>query len=359
MRIGIVTFQRALNHGASLQMYGLYRTLKKMGHDVKVIDYISDHQSKATLKKRIADTLNVAHDRRKAEQYRKFREEFLGADITEPLAPDQLGVLNDRFDLFIAGSDQIWNNHIGFFEPFYFLCFVNDDRKKYSYAVSFNLKGVPESKEAAYTERLSSFMRFSVREPDGVEAVKKLTGRDAEIHIDPSLLLNTDEWLSCIKGVEVPSTDKYIVIYTVGKPVALVEKAKELAKKKGLKLFYMSDFYGHLDVKHLRGRGPLEFLAAIANAEYVFTNSFHGTAFSINFHRPFFTECQTQNRYNFRSESLMRKCGLFDRDLSNNPDALALADKPVDWERAEASLNEERRRSAEYFESIVSEVSSK
>ena len=357
MRIGIATFQRAHNHGASLQMYGLYRTLKKMGHDVKVIDYISDHQNPTSLKQSIANTLNKSHDKRKAAQYRQFREKFFGADMTEPLAPDKLGVLNDRFDCFIAGSDQIWNDHIGHFEPFYFLSFVTDNKKKYSYAVSFNLKGVPKGKEAAYTERLSSFMRFSVREPDGVEAIKKLTNRDAEIHVDPSLLLNTDEWLACIKNVAPPSAEKYMLIYTVGKPVALVEKAKTLARQKGCKLFYMSDFYGHLDVKHLRGRGPLEFLAAIANAEAVFTNSFHGTAFSINFHRPFFTECQTQNRYNFRSETLMKKCGLFDRDLSNNPDALDLADVPIDWERAEASLNEERRRSADYFESIISEVS--
>lgn len=87
--------------------------------------------------------------------------------------------------------------------------------------------------------------------------------------------------------------EKYIAIYTLGKPINLVKQARELAKKTGCKLLYLSDFYGDLDIKHLRGLGPLEFVSYLANAEYVFTNSFHGTAFSVNLHKNFFAEVNT------------------------------------------------------------------
>ena len=338
-------------------MYGLYRALTKLGHEVRAVDYVSEGNPRpSSAKQKIADVLNRRYNKIKAERYADFRNKLFKNGMTKPLKKAELPSVCDDFDIFVAGSDQIWHNHISFMDGFDFPDLVEKPDKKYTYAVSFNMKGVPSDKTDEYTRRLSSFQRFSVREAEGVEAVKTLTGRDADVHIDPSLLLNTRDWLDCIKDIEVPK-QKYIAVYTVGKPVKLIEYAKQLAKQKGCRLLYLSDFFGHMDVKHVRGLGPLEFLAYIANAEYVFTNSFHGTAFSINFHKQFFTELQTAVRYNSRSESLMKKCGLFERDLTANSSALSLADKAVDWDSVEAALDAERKRSTEYFNQIVSEVS--
>lgn len=85
---------------------------------------------------------------------------------------------------------------------------------------------------------------------------------------------------------------------------------------------YLSDFYGDLDIKHLRGLGPMEFVSYLANAEYVFTNSFHGTAFSVNLHKNFFAEVNTLSRYNYRAEALLKACGLMKRTMEQCKDVL-------------------------------------
>lgn len=351
MKIALVTFQRAINHGAALQMYALYTTLKKMGCQVKIIDYIPGYPPHSGgTKQKIANILNYRYDKAKEKKYEDFRKKLIGNDMTEPVTYDKLSAMEDDFDLFIAGSDQLWNYHCGYFDKYYFLDFLRDNSKKHTYAVSFNLQSIPADKTDEYKRRILPFDRISVRETDGAEAVKALTGKDAIIHVDPTLLLKKAEWESVLP--KAPD-EKYIAIYTLGKPVKLVEKARELSKATGCKIYYLSDFFSNLDLKHVRGLGPLEFLSFLDNAEYVFTNSFHGTAFSVNLHKNFFCEFATQNKYNFRAEALIKRCGLMSRAVDNTEDVVGVSKKTVNWNEVEAVLNEERTRSQKYLSEII------
>lgn len=351
MKIALVTFQRAINHGAALQMYALYTALKKMGCQVKIIDYIPDYPNyPGGLKQKIANILNQKNDRKKEKKYEEFRRQLIGDDMTAPITYDRLSEIENDFDSFIAGSDQIWNYHCGHFDKYYFLDFLRDDSKKHTYAVSFNLKSIPKDKTEEYTRRISPFRQISVRETDGAEAVKALTGKDAVIHVDPTLLLTKDEWEAILP--KAPD-EKYIAIYTLGKPVKLVEKARELAKATGCKIYYLSDFFSNLDLKHVRGLGPLEFLSFLDNAEYVFTNSFHGTAFSVNLHKNFFCEFTTQSKYNFRAEALIKRCNLLDRAVDNAEDVIEISKNAINWNEVEMILNEERSRSQKYLSEIL------
>lgn len=165
--------------------------------------------------------------------------------------------------------------------------FVSDKSKRCSYAVSFNLECIPEHAKEEYVRRLNGMNRISVREDAGVKAVKELIGVDCEKHCDPTLLLTKIRLGKALPPVNIK--EKYIAIYTLEKPINLVKTSTGiLPRKTGCKLLYLSDFYGDLDIKHLRGLGLLEFVSYLANAEYVFTNSFHGTAFSVNLHKNFF-----------------------------------------------------------------------
>lgn len=351
MKIAMVTFQRAVNHGASLQMYALYKTLLKTGNQVKVIDYVPDYpKHPGSWKQKVANVLNYRYDRIKEKKYENFRRELIGQDMTAPIRYDKLTDIEKDFDLFIAGSDQLWNYHCGYFDKYYFLDFLKDDSKKHTYAVSFNLKSIPKDKIDEYKRRILPFEQISVRETDGAEAVKELTGKNALIHVDPTLLLNKKEWESILP--KAPN-EKYIAIYTLGKPVKLVEKARELAKATGCKIYYLSDFFSNLDLKHIRGLGPLEFLSFLDNAEYVFTNSFHGTAFSVNLHKNFFCEFNMQNNYNFRAEALIKKCRLLERAVDNTDDVVSVSKKAIEWDKVEAVLNEERARSQKYLSEII------
>lgn len=353
MKIAITTFQRAINHGAALQMYALCKTLEKSGNEIKIIDYVPNYSNySGGIKQQIANILNRKTDKIKAQKYKAFKDTYLADNMTKPYTYDQLSEIEKDFDLFITGSDQLWNYHCGHFDKYYFLDFVSDTKKRCSYAVSFNLECIPENARQEYVKRLSGMNKISVREDDGVKAVKELIGTNCEKHCDPTLLLNENDWKSVIP--QVKEKEKYIAIYTLGKPIDLVKKARELSKKTGYKILYLSDFYGDLDLKHLRGLGPMEFLSYIANAEYVFTNSFHGTAFSVNLHKNFFAEVNTLSRFNYRAEALLKSCGLMNRTMEHCTDILETAKQEIDYEAVEKVLNEERKKSEKYLNTIIS-----
>lgn len=349
MKIAVTTFQRAINHGAALQMYALCKTLEKTGNEIKIIDYVPQYPNySGGIKQKIANILNHKTDKIKAQKYAQFKKDFLGDNMTEPYTYEQLSEIEKDFDLFITGSDQLWNYRCGHFDKYYFLDFVTDKRKRASYAVSFNLESIPDSAKQEYIRRLSGMNSISVREDAGIKAVKELIGVDCEKHCDPTLLLTKGDWESVISPVNIK--EKYIAIYTLGKPIRLVDEARRLAEKTGCKILYLSDFYGNLDLKHLRGLGPMEFVSYLANAEYIFTNSFHGTAFSVNLHKNFFAELNTlSNFYNYRAEALLKSCGLMNRTIEQCDNILEEAKKATDFSAVENVLDNERKRSADYF----------
>lgn len=362
-KIALLTFHNTCNYGATLQAYALQKATARFSDSV-VLDYdckpISDLYNPKKLPKsnrfvkRVLKYILMARGRKRC--YDSFAE-FTKAYI--PLSAGHYTRENVRecvglFDKFIAGSDQIWNFSMTGNDSAYFLDFVGEREKKYSYAASFGFTDNFERNKDKYVPLLQSLGGVSVRENIGVNEITQ-AGITPHIHIDPSLLLTDGEWEKLLPARKCEK--KYILIYTVLSPNKLISAAKTLSQITGLELIYLNNsYFGNQDIKHIRFVSPCDFLWYIKNAEYVFTTSFHGAAFSVLFRKRFFTELDEAagGKHNARVEHLLKTLGLSDRDISKvdiENDYL----RETDWVKTEEKLNEVREKSLAYLRSIIDE----
>ena len=295
MRIGILTFCNAYNLGAALQAFSLQKTLEKMGNDAELIDYrcqaIEDmHKLRPVFKTGIGFKLRVYnliyniifYPRR--IRYKKFQKI---AKRSKLYSSETIKLSNGKYDIFITGSDQVFNLKLTGNDSTYFLDFV-ERGKKASYAASLGV--YLEDKTEQYKKELQTFDYLSVREKSAAVILEQKLGVKAEIMPDPVFLHTGDEWkkLLCIKEKK---KEKYVLIYSLIENKVLYEIADSITNEKGIKTYVITKAMRPLGKsdKYMRNTGPEEFLGLIANAEYVVTNSFHGTAFSLIFKKQFTT----------------------------------------------------------------------
>lgn len=354
-KIGILTFHRALNYGAVLQCYALQKTVSELGAECEVVDYICpkithDYKPFRFYKndpvKSLAKSCVMFRRRKKrAEAFRGFVENRIVKSAVS-YTPDTITQAKDRYDLFITGSDQVWSPRCVGFDPAYFLTFA-DDSQKYSYAASFAVPTLPEELTEEYQRRLSGFQAFSVREQSGVALIQELTGQQAQIHLDPTLLLSAQDWEKiAVKKLNVP----YILLFQANLPVAMVSFAKRLAKEKGLPIYCINDAPHPVKdgIHYIVAPTVEEFVGLFRHAEYVVTNSFHGTAFSVIFRRSLFAEFKNGVGRNIRAEELLQSLDIR-REITEHTE-----ETPIDWESAAQKLAERKRGSLEYLKQIIS-----
>ena len=382
MKAGIITFNRAYNNGAVLQCYALLYALKKNGIDCQVVDYYPAYfEELYKIKKRFKMThppvktwLNhfklrhVLHERNKnyedfIDRYIDKTDTFYSIEDIEDCCPD--------FDIFISGSDQVWNYGCTYFDPVYFLDFKRAElAKKYSYAACIGLleNQIPHNLLEEYKKRLTGYEEYSVREVSAVPIIKKLVGRTARIDVDPTLLLDGDEWdLICDKGIEEKS---YIFVYYVQRTKKLQKYALDLAKSykskgKDIKVIcvacntepeILSGKYDKEFCFDLRpGAGPSQVVRLIRDAECVITNSFHGSIFSILYHKKFVTLLtEDSGKINTRTSNLLNTLDLTERSMTED---FTEIERPIDWSSVENKLNAMRKNSLEYLKQIKDENS--
>lgn len=357
-KIGIVTFHHASSYGAVLQTYALQNFMFNLNIDNKVVNYRCKFiEDRARVFKYIKgkSLRNYAYSLKNAKSItlsRKnsetFGKKFL--KITKPYYKDSISQCADDFDAFVAGSDQVWSPVCVGFDPTYFLNFAKEGQR-FSYAASFGTTTLPENKLDEYKKRLSVFDKISVREESGKEIVSNLIGKEAFIHVDPTLLLKKEQWDKLAAANE--QTEPYIFLFTVLKPKNLVNYAVELAEKTGMKIIYpcKGKKTRNSHIEYIKPVTADKFISLIKNAAYVCTNSFHGNAFSLIYHKNFIVETDTATVENNRSKELMKKLGLKNRILAKglSPDI----DFKTDWESVDKYFELERKNSAEYLLSIA------
>lgn len=345
--IGIITIVKVNNYGAELQAFALQKKLELLGYRSEIIDYIYyknwNFNDTAMSKPFISMGIKA-----KAVYWAKYRlVNFLLAKVfpvfnksvrLRLLRFDSFHRRNTKFsrqyrsmpdlynakldyDVFVVGSDQVWNPMASSSIEPYFLTFAPKGARKISYASSFGVSQIDKSLHERFRDLLNNIDVISVRETSGQDLVKLLTGRHAELVADPTLLLTKQEWGKYM--AEYPSMPKrYVLIYQLSDSVAIVRLAKRIAEEKGLPVFRICKraFGERKDggVTNILDAGPAEFLWLIAHAEYVVTNSFHGTAFSVNFSIPFFTVVSSTKKNNSRMESLLKSVKLQDRLLPDS-----------------------------------------
>lgn len=316
MKIGIMTFHFAYNYGAALQAYGLCTFLRKNGYDAQIIDYMPKELKHLY-------TLNPFCVSRKKEvigkmkkffycrqQFRLF-DEFLEKNnlCTVKITREELGNLNSDFDIFIVGSDQIWNPNILKDSAPYYLDFVNSSKRKIAYAASFGVKNLSPEESSKTKKYLEKFDWISVREESGVEIVKNC-GIDAELISDPVFLLGREDWRQLERAVDVP--ERFIFYYALEYNESLDNKAIELSKKENAKVVIVHSTCERIskisDGIRLDNVGPEEFLFLMRSAICIVTDSFHATAFGLIFSKKLIN-ISSETR-SIRAKNLLRNLGL-------------------------------------------------
>jgi len=370
-KIGIATVHTGFNYGSALQAYASKVILNELGYqginislkgsfirgrDVRIKKIVAMAirllRQPYNIKKRInvySDNISKSYSEQSKELFKTFRLKKIHPYY---YTWNQLKRLakSDDFKAFLCGSDQIWNAEAIYVDPQYYLRFAPKE-KRIAFAPSFGRDEIADYNKSIIAKYIRDIPHLSVREESGVSIIKELTNRDAVHLIDPTLMLDETKWDEYLELQESESdSDKYILAYFLNEPSEYAKSyIKKLAHKNKLKVIalpYQRKVDDWLD--YAPDAGPVEFVRYVKNSTYVCTDSFHGTAFAVNYKVPFYTfdrQYGSAGKQSARLVSLLRLVSLEERF---NP-TMELFDAPIDFRKSKVVLETERKKSAEYL----------
>lgn len=300
-RIGIITYHNADNLGAVLQAYALQRTLDSLGADVQVVDYHCPGIEATTQKSGGFRGMALrGYYFLKHREFDRFRRKKL--KVSREYNRGNVDRCLKDYDLFITGSDQVWNYECSGWDDTYFLDFVPDEKPKYSYAASLGLYRFRSEEKDHVQSLLRRFCDVSVRETSGREELQTM-GISAKVHPDPVFLLSKDEWSGIMPPRPIPG--RYVLVYLVLPDVNVLASAEQYACQHNCRIINNKK-----SIEFMLQNSPSDLLSWVNYAECVFTNSFHGTAFSLIFNRPLAADVQTRDgKINNRVMDLLTASG--------------------------------------------------
>lgn len=366
-KVAIISRHAISNYGSLFQAYALEKTIRDLGYDARTIDYILEEERSWNLcridiedsawnanmwKRCVFFGINMPNRAIQFAKFGRFRRELL--HLTR--AYDSIDVLKKdppQADVYCTGSDQVWNETIHNKPDWcYFLDFLKSENR-FSYAASFGKETVQEAFRERITESLSKYGKISVRETSGSRILEDL-GLHGDVVLDPTLLLSGSQWEQLVGNARVPK-EKYVLLYQIHKNDALVDYARQYAqkvncrvinisvsctqKKKGIEFRWLPDYK--------------EVLALFRGAHCVITDSFHATAFSINFNRQFVTILPKHSAA--RIQSILALMGLENRVLTDTED-MELPEERIDYSVVNATLDRLRRESVSWLGNVLEEL---
>ena len=370
-KIAILTWFHYQNFGTALQAAALKNVLESAGYCVAHINYTPDgrvlalHGStsgwysnklhnlfKAVLHKTLIDS-------EKTKRYKQFIHDTL--KLTQPcIIGADFEYLNDKYGAFICGSDQIWAPTC--FDSKYFLDFVHDTRRMVAYAPSIGLSSIDDKYvKKRMAELIGRFDHLSVREQRGAELIRELCGKKAEVVLDPTMLLNAEDWNRLVPAVcDKPKSKPYVLCYFLGANEKHWHRVKQISDELGISVkvlpIFVKDLKRGYDIA--LGAGPVEFLDLVRNAAFICTDSFHGTVFSLLFHKPFqvferFTHDDPRSQ-NSRVYNLLNMTGI-QWVLEDNQ---KICDRVYDWNDIEQRIGVARKHSIDYLLNALHQAAS-
>lgn len=365
------------NYGGILQAYATTKILEMRGIDYELIQY----EKKLTLAEKIKSVprllngvlLNDKYEALKKKNGMKKHPEFAKKDVVRmkafagfnqaaftKLSPVFVGYKAlcqgaQRYDVVVTGSDQLWSP-AGLPTNFYNLMFVPDTIRKVSYASSFGVKQIPWYQTKRTQEYLNRIEYISMRENRGTEIVRELTGRDVQTVLDPVFMLDANQWAQFIP-FKREINEPYIFAYFLGANPEHRMAVKELTKKTGMKVVALRHLDQYVSEDENFGDfapydvAPDRFLNFIRGAEYVCTDSFHGSCFSIIHHKKF----MVFNRYsetakhskNSRIDTLCQNLGVEDRRYTGNIEAIM---QEIDYCGVDRRVQELKKQASDYLD---------
>lgn len=374
-KIGIMTFHASLNCGSMLQAYALQTILtEKYKADVEIINYSNfgqrNYYSKWDIFPKPSVLINnfkaLPHykeiDKMRAD-YDEFSNKYLNIRTKLLKRRSQLKGIDNKFDIVIAGGDQVWNVRCRDADIAYFLSFVKN-AKKVAYSPSLGARNINKYalNPQKYAKLLNDFVYLSVREVNGQKWLKELTGKDIPLIADPTLLLNHDEWINHLSIRKTKNKEKFMVYYAFYyNNEHNDEILQKLSAKMNMPIYIIDrkswainklDKYG---IKLYEKSGPIGILELMENAEISLVQSFHGIIFSALFHKTFWSlRNQTiKNPDDDRAKVILNQLGLEDRAITYEELLEKDITEKVDYKNADINIEKMRKRAFEYIESFL------
>ena len=357
MKIGILTFHCAHNYGAVLQCYALQEVLKNMGHDVEVIDYQPEYLVKpydvfnfrrlssptilGQLKKCLQEIIVLPKRLKRHKAFSRFINHKL--NLSERIVEDKIPT---TYDAYVMGSDQIWNPKITKgFDAVYFgdFTYAKENRIYIAYAVSMAVTELDETSKCYLSNALSNFNAVSVRERQLVPLLQPLTKNKIEVVLDPTLLADSEFWGNVAKSPHIRG--KYVLVYQIRRDANTLRIANEIALQLNAFVVEITNPNMHINSYKFMSSSPEEFVGLFKNASCVVTTSFHGTAFSVIFHRPLYF-VKLGGELDTRSEHLLMTIGLEDRMIAKNS---SISFNEIDYSGVNMKLLQLKQASIEYL----------
>lgn len=363
MKIGIMTFHGARNYGAVLQAYALQQFLTSMGSECRIIDFVSESLKDYTglypkrngWKSMIKNLLMLRFHKQRKERETKFKEfinEYLVLTDEHYTDEKELQKLRDKVDVYVIGSDQVWNTTKVEASTAYFLEFADPKSKKIAYAVSL---GGAEAKDLEqYRNLVEKFDFISCRERKGTNILSALTGRNIETVLDPTLLVGNEVWKQ-ISSQQSLLYRPYIFYYSLDgfdKRGNNVAELRELSRRLGKRVVVLTPEWPKTEFVNIIDAGPMDFLTLIRNADIVCTNSFHGTAFSIAFRKNFYVLDKYDGRDD-RKINILQILHLEDRMIKGVKEVKEMKINEIDYEKVGQILDGLRKESGEILKRAI------
>lgn len=362
MKVEVITLHYVKNYGSVLQTYATQKFLQKFGCEVEFVDYVRENERiDISLKKKFIKCLKGIYlfCRKRVSIYREdfvFRN-FISKYINLSEYYGSYVDLKSNYpkaDIYCTGGDQMWNSvWNGCLERAYFLDFLDDEQKRFSYSTSIGMLEFPEDQVDAISQMLSKYDFISVRETTAVEVLKKIGIKDAVHLLDPTFMLTSYEWKE-LDSINKPYSVPYLLVYQLNPNEKMSDFAREKAKQLGLKLvrvaFSIKECFEDRETVYF----PTveQWVSLFINADYIVTDSFHGTAFAINLNRPF--NVFYPPRFKTRIDSILELVDLKSRLIVESDDAgCGEANGLINWDNANSILDKKREETDAFIRRVL------
>jgi len=361
LKVKMLTFHNAENYGATLQAYALKETLKKLGTAPSFVNYenkaiLADYKLIRTnsLKSFFSSLWYLPRNLKRKISFKSFSDTYLDAKSKSYASASQIEKDIEDGDVFVAGSDQIWNPELtDGLSDVYTLNFETDKViKRVIYGASLGSEEILQKHADEFKAKTHRLDYVSVREQSIIESLSNICGKGIEQVVDPTLLLNKSDWDNFITNNTTVSlkSQKYILVYTLFESDEVTKIANCISKITGLKVVHFRKYNAYNnEYMNLYSKGPIDFVNAFKNAEYIVTNSFHGTVFSIIYEKCFYSVLPKSRAG--RIKDLLDKLNLNSRIVEKAEDIKL--EENIDYTYAKEKIEEMRIHSIEYLKKGV------
>ncbi len=323
-KVGVVTMHKVINYGSFLQAYATQFIIEKLGYECEIIDYEFPnkwHFEKGVIgtsgvKKNISDIvhkLGIKPGHRKKIKLNHAVNKYLNLSKTYS-TPSEIKNNPPTYDIYITGSDQTWNPKHTKGDDVFLLAFAPENAKKISFSASIAGNELKEKYKPSFKKLLKKYNNISIRDSGGNKIIKELIGKEADVTLDPTLMMSKDEWSLFSKNRKSRySNNGYIIFYLITHSFDVTpyiyEILKKLQEKTKLKIYSFSKIPSSFGINYesCADISAEDFIELFEKSSYVVTSSFHGTAFAVNFGIPLYSVVDSLYTADDRQISLLQK----------------------------------------------------